>query len=361
MSSYPVARIDLAALQYNFERIKQLAPNSRVMSVIKANAYGHGAIQVAEALQKSDAFAVARLSDGVQLRASGIRQPIVVLEGVMSVTDLEVAAENTLSIVFHHPLQLELLKTATLQRPLSFCWLMLETGMHRLGLPVETISDALHVLSTSHNISGNIGLMSHFANSDLVEDPRNQQQLNKLMSCAEQHDLEVSMANSAAILSMTTSHKGWIRPGLMLYGASPFADKTASELDLKPVMLLTSNLIAIQHIEAGDQVGYGGIWTAKKAGRIGIVSIGYADGYSRQLSDVGMVVINNQKATILGRVSMDMIAVDLTNLDPVTIGDEVILWGTDLLTVDDVALAAKTISYELFCQLSERVTRDYHG
>ncbi len=361
MSSYPVARIDLAALQYNFERIKQLAPNSRVMSVIKANAYGHGAIQVAQALQKSDAFAVARLSDGVQLRASGIRQPIVVLEGVMSVTDLEVAAENTLSIVFHHPLQLELLKTATLHQPLSFCWLMLETGMHRLGLPVETISDALHALSTSRNISGNIGLMSHFANSDLVEDPRNQQQLSKLMSCAEQYDLEVSMANSAAILSMTTSHKGWIRPGLMLYGASPFADKTASELDLKPVMLLTSNLIAIQYIEAGDQVGYGGIWTAKKAGRIGIVSIGYADGYSRQLSDVGRVVINNQKTTILGRVSMDMIAVDLTNLDPVSIGDEVILWGTDLLTVDDVAHVAKTISYELFCQLSERVTRDYHG
>lgn len=360
MSSYPVARIDLAALQHNLERVKQLAPNSRVMSVIKADAYGHGAVQVAQALHKSDAFAVARLDEGLQLRASGIQQSIVVLEGVTSINDMQVAAENSLSLVFHHASQLELITTVTLHQPLSFCWLMLETGMHRLGLPNQDVKKALQVLSTSPNISGNIGLMSHFANSDLVDDPRNQQQLDKLIDCAEQYGLETSMANSAAILSMTASHKGWVRPGIMLYGASPFENKTANELGLKPVMLLTSRLIAIQQIDAGSQVGYGGSWTAQKASRIGIVSIGYADGYSRHLSNVGSVVINNQKVRVLGRVSMDMIAIDLEDANAVAIGDEVIMWGTDLLTVDDVANSANTISYELLCQLSERVKRDYH-
>lgn len=360
MSSDPVAHINLAALQHNFERVKQLSPNSKIMSAIKADAYGHGAIQVAQALHDSDAFAVARVSEGLLLRAAGIHQPIVILEGANSVADLKAAAENTLSLVFHHASQLALISSTQLTKPLIFSWLMVETGMHRLGLSTDQIDDALHVLTTSPNITGEIGLMSHFANSDLVGDSRNQQQLDTLMECAYQYGLKTSMANSAAIFSFAASHGDWVRPGLMLYGATPFTDKTAQELDLKPVMQLTSELIAIQPLHVGDNVGYGGSWIAEKSGRIGIVSIGYGDGYSRHLSNVGSVLINNQRVPIVGRVSMDMIAIDLSNLSNVTVGDAVIMWGSELLTVDDMAHQANTISYELLCQLNERVKREYH-
>jgi len=360
VSSYPVAHINLAALQHNFERVKQLAPNSKIMSAIKADAYGHGALQVAQALHDSDAFAVARLSEGLLLRVAGIQQAIVILEGVSSVADLQTAAENDLSIVFHHPSQLKLITTAQLSKPLSFCWLMVETGMHRLGLSTDRIDDALKVLSSSPNIIGEIGLMSHFANSDLVGDPRNQQQLDTFIECADLYSLKTSMANSAAIFSFAASHGDWVRPGLMLYGATPFTDKTAQDLGLKPVMQLTSELIAIQPLQVGDKVGYGGSWTAKKTGRIGIVSIGYGDGYSRHLSNVGLVLINNQRVPVIGRVSMDMMAIDLSNLSEASVGDAVIMWGSELLTVDDMAHKANTISYELLCQLNERVKREYH-
>lgn len=360
MSSYPVAYIDLAALQHNFERVKQLAPNSKIMSVIKADAYGHGAAQVAQALHASDAFAVARISEGIQLRAAGIEQAIVILEGVHSADDLQAAADHNLSLVFHHSSQLELLTSTQLIRPLSFCWLMLETGMHRLGFSSQQLEQALTVLKSSSNIDGKVRLMSHFANSDLIGDPRNQQQLAILMDCANQYGLETSMANSAAILSIEASHGEWIRPGIMLYGASPFDDQSPHDLGLKPVMLLRSELIAMHALNIGDSVGYGGNWTADKVGQVGIVSIGYGDGYSRHLSNVGSVVIHTKKVPILGRVSMDMIAVDLSSLSNVAIGDEVILWGNDLLTVDDMAQKANTISYELLCQLNERVVRNYH-
>ena len=360
MQSHPVAHINLAALQYNFERVQQLAPNSKIMSVIKADAYGHGAIQVAQTLHGSDAFAVARLSEGLQLRAAGILQPIVILEGVRSIADLQTAANNDLSIVFHHVSQLELIATAQLTKPLSFCWLMVETGMHRLGLATDQLDHALQVLNSNPNILGEIGLMSHFANSDLVGDPRNQQQLDKLTKCAKQYGLATSMANSAAIFSFPASHGDWLRPGLMLYGASPFEDTTAEDLGLKPVMLLSAELIALQSLQAGDKVGYGGSWSAEKPSLIGIVNIGYGDGYSRHLSNVGSVLIHTQRVQIVGRVSMDMIAIDLSNVADVTVGDTVIMWGNKLLTVDDMAQQAKTISYELLCQLNERVTRDYH-
>jgi alanine racemase len=360
VSCYPVAQINLAALQHNFDRVKQLAPNSKVMSVIKADAYGHGAIQVAQALHDSDAFAVARLSEGLRLRAAGILQPIVILEGVNSVADLQSAAENFLSVVFHHTYQLELISTAKLTIPLTFCWLMVETGMHRLGLATAQLDDALNILSTSPNVAGDIGLMSHFSSSDLVDDARNQQQLDTLMECANHYGLKTSMANSAAIISFTASHLGWVRPGIMLYGASPFDDQKAQDLDLKPVMLLSAELIAIHPLQVGDRVGYGGDWIADKPGRIGIVSIGYGDGYSRHLSNVGSVLVQQKRVPLLGRVSMDMVAIDLSNVNNITVGDVVTMWGSELLTVDEMAQQANTISYELLCQLNERVTRDYH-
>lgn len=359
--SYPVANIDLAVLQHNLELVKRLTPNSKVMSVIKANAYGHGSIQIAQALADSDAFAVARLSEGIKLRQAGIQKDIVLLGGVLTAEELQAAAEFSLSIVFHNQSQLDLLSQTQISKPLTFCWLMVETGMNRLGLSADKVDEALHNLTQSNKISDSIGLMSHFANADCVDDLRNQQQLAKLKQCTDNKNIPISMANSGAILSFSASHGDWVRPGLMLYGVSPFENKSASDLGLKPVMQLRSVLIAIQDLLAGDQVGYGGDWVASDATRVGIVSIGYGDGYSRQLSNVGKVVINDKIVAVLGRVSMDLIAVDLSNIDKASLGDEVLLWGSDILAVEDVAQQAKTIPYELLCQVSERVKRDYHN
>jgi len=361
VQNYPVAKIDLVALKHNLSRVKQLAPDCQVMSVIKANAYGHGAEKVAHALVESDAFAVARLDEGLRLRESGITKPIVILEGVNTEEGLHKAAEHSLSLVFHHESQINLLVTTQLKSPLSFCWLMVETGMHRLGLAMDKCENALTQLSSSSNIADQVGLMSHFANADTVDDSRNTQQLTHLKQLMTQYELPTSMANSAAILSYPDSHGDWLRPGLMLYGISPFEDQSAKELDLKPVMQLESKITAIQDLKASDQVGYGGDWTAQQATRIAIVSIGYGDGYSRQLSNKGLVVIQDQIAVVIGRVSMDMIAIDISKLGNVNVGDKVILWGDENLAVETIAELANTIPYELVCQVSERVIREYHG
>ena len=359
MTSYPVASIDLAALEHNLARIKQLAPNSQVISVIKANAYGHGTLEVAQALHQSDAFAVARLSEGIQLRQAGITHKIVLLEGVMTAAELQSAADYDLSLVFHHQSQIDLLIQTTLAKPLTFCWLMLETGMHRLGFSANKASEALASLTASKAIADPIGLMSHFANADLVDDSRNQQQLDRVLAVAQDNQA-ISIANSAAILSFPASHQHWLRPGLMLYGVSPFDNKTAADLGLKPVMQLTSVLTATQVLQAGDQIGYGGDWTATKVTSVGIVSIGYGDGYNRQLSGVGQVSIKGKLVRVLGRVSMDMICIELQACPEATVGDEVVLWGNESLPVEKIAKQAKTISYEMLCQLSARVTRKYH-
>ena len=358
MTSYPVAIINLAALEYNFFRIKQLAPSSQIISVIKSNAYGHGYLEVARTLDGSDAFAVTRLSEGVQLRKVGIKHKIVLLEGILATSELEVAEDYDLSLVFHQQVQVDMLLQAKLSKPLIFCWLMLETGMHRLGFPLNNVTNVLKSLSTSKSISGSIGLMSHFANADLANDPRNQKQLNAVLDIAED-SRAISMANSASILSFPASHQDWLRPGLMLYGASPFADITATDLGLKPVMQLKSVLTAIQNMHIGDQVGYGGDWKATRTTKSGIVRIGYGDGYNRCLSCVGYVSILGKLVRVLGRVSMDMICIDLHTCSEAIVGDEVVLWGNHQISIEQVAKQAKTIPYELMCQVSERVVREY--
>jgi len=361
VQTYPVAHIDLAAIRHNLSRVKQLAPNSKVMSVIKANAYGHGDIDIANALQDSDAFAVARLAEGLRLRQAGITKNIVILEGVNNSDQLQLAADNDLSLVFHNTLQIELLTHAPTTKPLTFCWLMVETGMHRLGMTQSQLNDALAILTNSQKVSGEIGLMSHYANADNWTDPRNVQQREKLKAASLMHAGPVSMANSAAILSQHNGDNEWLRPGIMLYGASPFEDKSSADLGLKPVMTLTAQLIAIEQLEVGDQVGYGGDWKADKAMTVGTVNIGYGDGYQRQLSNHSKVCIDNQLVDVIGRVSMDMICIDLSSINQANIGDPVTLWGNEIIAVDTVAKHANTIAYELLCQLNQRVRRQYHG
>lgn len=358
--TYPVAHIDLISLKHNLSRVKQLAPDSRVMSVVKANAYGHGMVEVAQALENSDAFCVARLSEGLQLRQAGIQQAIVLLEGVNTADELQLATDNDLSLVFNSLLQTELTISTTLNKPLTFCWLMIETGMHRLGVQLDKIELALQNLARSDNIKDQIGLMGHFANSELEGDIRNQQQLANLKELAQHYNAPFSMANSGAILSFPGSHGDWVRPGIMLYGSSPFADKMARNLYLKPVMRLSSTIIATQNLQEGDEVGYGGDWMAKQAIRIGIVSIGYGDGYPRQLSNCGSVMVCDKVVAILGRVSMDMIAVDLSSVWSAKVGSEVTLWGESYMHIDNIAAQANTISYELLSHINERVIREYH-
>jgi len=361
VQTYPVAHIDIAALKHNLNQVKGFAPDSKVMSVIKANAYGHGDIQVAFALIESDAFAVARLSEGIQLRQAGIKKNIVLLEGVHNMEQLQLAAENNLSPVFHNKSQIDLLSVTELIRPLKFCWLMIETGMHRLGISKAGLAVALKTLMNSHKINGEIGVMTHFANADKPNDYRNELQMDKLLEFKKIENVTTAMANSAAIISLPDSHQQWIRPGVMLYGSSPFPHKTADDLGLKPVMKLAAQLIAIEQLQAGEQVGYGGEWQALKVMKVGTVNIGYGDGYSRQLSNKGKVSVHNQLVDVLGRVSMDMICIDLSSINNVKIGDEVILWGIEELQIDCVATRANTISYELLCQVNNRVVRQYNG
>ncbi len=356
--AFPVAAINLAALRHNLARVREFAPDSAVMSVIKADAYGHGVLAVAEALADSDAFAVARLSEGIALRQQGVKQPIVLLEGVNSEADFIAASAYQLSPVIHLFSQIQLLQTITLPKPLTFNWLMIDSGMHRLGIAPAQAPAALAILQACGNLTNEIGLMSHFANSDLVGDKRNQQQLAPMQSLRDELGLAVCMANSAAVMSYPDSHLDWVRPGLMLYGISPFEDKTGTELGLEPVMQLKTELIAVYDIDAGEEVGYGGDWTAEVPTRIGVASIGYGDGYNRHLSNKSAVWLRGQKVPVVGRISMDTICLNLNNLEQAEIGDEVILWGMPELPVEQLAQLAATIPYELVTVICRRVHRE---
>lgn len=358
MNQFPVASINPAALRHNLSQVRQFAPQSKVMSVIKADAYGHGVLTAARALDDSDAFAVARLKEGIFLRQNGIDKPIVLLEGVNTEADFIAAADHDLSPLIHLHSQVQLLQTLQLPKPLQFNWLMIDSGMHRLGITPEQAPAALALLQDCENIQGEIGLMSHFANSDLVGDKRNQAQLKPMLALQQQTGLPVCLANSAAVMSFPQSHLDWVRPGLMLYGIAPFNDKDGFEFNLKPAMQLKTRLIAIYDIEAGGEVGYGGEWTAKQPTRIGVASIGYGDGYSRHLSNNAEVLLRGQKAPVVGRVSMDTICLNLNAFEQAEVGDEVILWGEPELPVEQLATLAGTIPYELVTVICQRVTRE---
>ncbi|SFK30775.1 alanine racemase [Methylophaga sulfidovorans] len=356
--TFPTATISVTALQYNFKRVKQTASNSKVMSVIKADAYGHGMATVAEALKHSDAFAVARLSEAVSLRQHGVTHPIVILEGINSADDFQLAAELRLSPVIHLSSQVDLLSSITLDQSLSFNWIMVDSGMHRLGIRPDDVETAISRLKASGNMLDEFGLMSHFANSDLVGDSRNQHQLEHMLNLKHKTGLPVCLSNSAAVLAYPESHLDWVRPGLMLYGISPFGGKAGTDHDLQPAMQLTTQLISTYDLNIGEQVGYGGDWTATQQSRIGVASIGYGDGYSRHLSNCSEVVIQGQRCPVIGRISMDTICINLTDCSQAMVGDEVLLWGRSELMVEEVAEYASTIPYELVTVLSKRVNRD---
>ncbi|MCG9510472.1 alanine racemase [Acinetobacter pittii] len=346
--------IDRNALQYNLNRVKQLAKNSKIVSMVKANAYGHGIKDCLAALNASDAFGVACLQEGLEIRELGFQQPVTLIEGVFSEDEMPIAIEQQFECVIHHQQQFEWLikhKQAYIAQGLKV-WVKLNSGMNRLGFKNPEI---IEVIKTLKSEGFTCVLAMHFANAD-VDHPLNEQQKQQFLQVKQACDpVLASCCNSAAIYKWPELHFDYVRPGIMLYGASPFADKTVHELDLKPVMTFSAEVIALNHIQPDEHVGYGSTFCAKQVMDIAIVSIGYGDGYPRTYIKQNYVAIDKQLCAVVGRVSMDMLAIDVTGMQ-VKLGTQVELWGQHRL-VDDVADANGTIGYELLCRLSNRPTR----
>jgi len=334
-------RIDLDALRHNLQQAKKAAPKSKVMAVIKADAYGHGMLKVAQALTDADGFAVATISEGLALREAGISKTVLILQGASNPQELQQAAEQQLTLSVHHGSQLEILQRYNSEPPPL--WLKLDTGMHRLGFPSERAGGIINQLGDRVS-----GMMMHFANADDPENPTNQQQLDAFRQATDTLGLPRSAANSAAVLKMPEAHFDWVRPGIMLYGASPLLNVSAEEFNLKPVMTLTAPLVAINAYKKGEAVGYGGDYTCPEDMLIAVIAIGYGDGYPRHAPSGTPVLINAVECPLAGRVSMDMLTVDCRNSSDAKVGDDCVLWGKGL-PVDRVAEKAETISYELLC------------
>ena len=357
VNSGPVASIDLSALSHNLGIVRKHAPNARVISVIKADAYGHGVMHVARALNDSDMFGVARIDEAISLRRFFPEKPILVLEGFIHKTDIQLASEHNLQLAIHHASQLDMLEAHDAKDMSLHLWLKVDTGMHRLGVDYEQAIKAYTRLDQLACSAGPVRLMTHFANADDRQDELTHLQMERLHVLAKACDAESSLANSAGILAWTDSHAEWVRPGIMLYGASPMLDETAESFELKPAMTLSTQLISIQSLKKGDCIGYGSTWCCPEDMPVGVAAVGYGDGYPRHASTGTPVLVNGQRSQLVGRVSMDMIAIDLRGIEA-SLGDKVILWGEGL-PVEEVAEAAGTISYELFCGITNRVTFEY--
>lgn len=347
------ATLDLAALRHNLARVRAAAPLSKVFAVVKADAYGHGLARVLPALAGADALAVACVEEALIIREAKIDKPVLLLEGFFDAEDIAACAEHDLWAVIHHPSQVDLLARHPPAKPIRV-WLKIDSGMNRLGLAGDKIAVCRRQLADNNAVRKDIGLLTHFARADDTADPTTGEQLTRWQALTENLDGERSSANSAAVLGWPESHLDWVRPGIMLYGISPFVEGCGRDAGLKPVMTFKTRLIAVKNVQSGDCVGYGGAWRARSATRIGIAAAGYGDGYPRHAPSGTPVLIDGMKAALAGRVSMDMLAVDLSGHLNAAVGSEVTLWG-DGLPVETVAAYAGTIAYELLCGVTQRV------
>jgi len=370
MSDTPVAVIQSAAIRHNLQRLRSAAPGCRVMAVIKANGYGHGLIAVARILDDVDAFAVARVAEGVRLRAAGIGRRIVVLQGCSDLLEAREAIDNQLEIVVHDAVHFEIL-SALSGKGVVTAWLKVDTGMGRLGFEPAEAFTCLKRLRAIPAVRPDIRLMTHLACADDPDNPTTPEQLRQFDEVLQGFTGDISISNSAGILiwpqtlepSKLLHYAGqnWVRPGLALFGASPVIGRSAREMGLLPAMSFESRLIAVKTLKRGSSVGYGGDWRAERDTVVGVVAAGYGDGYPRHLQSGTPVLVNGRRVAIIGRVSMDMINVDLTDLPVARVGDRVVLWGGHL-PIEEIAVRAGTIPYELMCGLSERVvTRIVHA
>ena len=347
------AEIRVAALRHNLQRVRESAPSSRVIAVVKANGYGHGMQIVSHALNDADAFAVASIDEAINLRESGIHQPILLLEGYFDAADLLLLQAYSLQPVIHSTHQLELLEQAKITYPFDV-WLKIDTGMNRLGFRPSEFTPVCTRLQENDAVQ-NVHAMTHFACADDRSDSMTAKQIECFDQTLANTSLACTLANSAGILGHPDSHRDWVRPGIMLYGASPFMDADAGSQNLCAVMNLKSELIATHDVAAGESVGYGADWICDNDMRVGVIAGGYGDGYPRHAHAGTPVLVNGQRVPLIGRVSMDMITVDLSGCDA-EVGAPVLLWG-DELPADEVALHAETIAYELFCNVAPRVPR----
>ena len=351
------ARIDLDALRHNLRYTRELAGPALTVAMIKANGYGHGAVQTARALAgAADAFGVACLEEALDLRESGITEPILLMAGVFSPDELSSVDRLGLWMVVHHWEQLEWVQAARPRRPFD-CWLKLDTGMHRLGLTPASFATAYAALSDCPQV-GNLVLMTHLARADELDHPSTRRQLALFAGASQRLSAPRSLANSAAILAWPRAIADWVRPGIMLYGATPLGERHPSAARLRPVMTLESALIAIRDLRPGETIGYGGRYLCKRPTRVGVVAAGYGDGYPRHARDGTPVAVNGRLTRLIGRVSMDMLTLDLTHLQEAHIGDPVELWGGQI-KANTVAAASDTISYQLFTGVTGRVPRVY--
>ncbi len=354
------AIIDLKALRHNLAQVKSIAKNSKVMAVVKANGYGHGLVEVASALPDADMFAVATLEEALQLRKAGVEQEILLLEGFFELEELPIIQSNNLQLVLHHQSQVNILKQyqeAAINPNLIKVWMKCDSGMFRLGFALDEVNEVHNQLQHLDLIAKPIKLMSHFSSADSDQN-FSEEQIENFSQATAGLVGQRSMANSAGILAHKQAHWDWVRPGLLIYGASPMPYTQGADYDLKPVMSLESQLMAVKPITKGESVGYGRHWFADKETNIGLVAIGYGDGYPRHARNCTPVWVNGREVPLVGRVSMDMLAVDLGKDSVDKVGDRVVLWGKEL-PMEKVAPFADTIPYTLCCGVTRRVKFEY--
>lgn len=354
MSRNTIASIDLAAVRHNFDVVRGLVPDGKIAAVVKADGYGHGITRVAGALKNADLLAVATPGEAAALRNGGWSGRLLMLEGFANIDDFELARSLSAETVVHHVSQLEMLRQRGWLAG-NKIWLKLDSGMHRLGFPPANASAVFNELESMAGV-GAVILMSHFACADETNNPKTNIQIQRFDSSIQGLEAEQSLANSAGVLNFPQSHRSIVRPGILLYGISPDSGKSAHEIGLKPAMTLTSELVAINQCKKGETVGYGAAYTCPEDMRIGVAAIGYGDGYPRHLRSGTPVLVNNKKAQLAGRVSMDLITLDLRGHDDAKTGDPVVLWGKGL-AVETIAPWADAVPYELICGVTGRVPR----
>lgn len=350
------ATIDLNAIRHNYQLAKQIS-DGKAAAIIKANAYGHGAVRVAQTLSdEADAFGVACIEEALELRESGISPRIMLLEGVFTPDELELVDRLNMTTVVHTPEQLQWLLAARPERKLDVL-IKLDTGMHRLGFAPEQAHDVYAQLVDCAHV-GEITLMTHFSRADEVNEAFTATQMARFQDAIDGLSVPMSLANSAGLLAWPQAHADWVRPGIMLYGADPLDQPNEHSRQLKPAMSLTSELIAVRELAAGESIGYGARFRCEQPTRVGVVAMGYADGYPRHAKDGTPVLVKGQGSRIIGRVSMDMLTVDLTAIPDAVVGDAVELWGTHI-AANDVAAMSDTIAYTLFTGVTRRVPLSY--
>lgn len=357
MSRDVVARVNTRAIAENFELLQRRAAGSRVLAVLKSDAYGHGAENVALALRHAEAFGVAAQVEAERIRDAGLTQPIVLFGGFDAPEDVAQLAQMNVRPVLHHPAQIEMLEAQRDAGPLHV-WLKVDSGMNRLGFPPDEFAQALARLRALSNVAPDIVLMTHFAASDEPNNRSVAEQVATFRSATAGLGLPISLANSCAVLDHPETHGDWIRPGGALYGLTTKPNHCGADDGLIPAMRLSTRLIAVRDKPAGARIGYGGTYTCDTPMRVGVAAVGYGDGYPRHAAPGTPMLINGVRCALIGRVSMDLVTIDLSAAPQARVGDEVVLWG-DGLAVEEVAASAGTISYELTCAMTRRVRHEY--